>query len=104
VSHFTVVYDACVLFPAPLRDFLMHLAMSNLFRAKWPDEIHEEWIRNVLKERPDLSREKLQRTRQNTQSQALKRYLCCMRFREELAMTCRNLLGGLTPTRSPRLQ
>ena len=24
-SHFTVVYDACVLYPAPLRDLLMHL-------------------------------------------------------------------------------
>ena len=62
MSHFTAVYDACVLYPAPLRDLLMHLAMSNLFRAKWSDEIHEEWIRNVLKERPDLSREKLQPT------------------------------------------
>lgn len=65
MSHFTAVYDACVLYPAPLRDLLMHLAMSNLFRAKRSDEIHEEWIRNVLKERPDLTREKLQRTRQN---------------------------------------
>ncbi len=65
MSHFTAVYDACVLYPAPLRDLLMHLAMSNLFRAKWSDEIHEEWIRNVLKERPDLTREKLHRTRQN---------------------------------------
>ena len=35
-SHFTVVYDACVLYPAPLRDLLMHLAMSNLFRASLP--------------------------------------------------------------------
>ena len=25
-SHFTVIYDACVLYPAPLRDFLMWLA------------------------------------------------------------------------------
>jgi hypothetical protein len=24
-SHFTVVYDACVLYPAPLRDLLMRL-------------------------------------------------------------------------------
>ena len=27
-SHFTVVYDACVLYPAPLRDLLMRLALS----------------------------------------------------------------------------
>jgi len=47
-SNFTVVYDACVLYPAPLRDLLMHLALSDLYRAKWSDMIHDEWIRNVL--------------------------------------------------------
>jgi len=26
-SNFTVIYDACVLYPAPLRDLLMHLAL-----------------------------------------------------------------------------
>jgi len=30
LGHFTVVYDACVLFPAPLRDLLMQLAMTGL--------------------------------------------------------------------------
>lgn len=63
VSSFTVVFDACVLYPAPLRDFLMHLALTDLFRAKWTDEIHNEWIRSVLKNRPDLTEERLQRTR-----------------------------------------
>lgn len=29
-----VVYDACVLYPAPLRDFLMWLALTDLFQAK----------------------------------------------------------------------
>jgi len=47
-SHFTVVYDACVLYPAPLRDLLMHLALSDLYRARWSDMIHDEWMRNVL--------------------------------------------------------
>jgi predicted nucleic acid-binding protein len=59
----TVVYDACVLYPAPLRDLLMRLALTDLFRAKWTADIHEEWIRNVLKDRPDLSREQLEKTR-----------------------------------------
>jgi predicted nucleic acid-binding protein len=63
VSHFTAFYDACVLYPAPLRDLLMHLAVTDLFRAKWTDEIHEEWIRNLLKNRADLRREQLERTR-----------------------------------------
>lgn len=57
------VYDACVLYPAPLRDLLMHLALSDLFRAKWTNEIHDEWIRSVLKNRPDLQQEQLERTR-----------------------------------------
>ncbi|MEM9218329.1 MAG: PIN domain-containing protein [Cyanobacteria bacterium P01_F01_bin.150] len=63
VSNFTAIFDACVLYPAPLRDFLMHLAITDLFRAKWTDEIHDEWIRNLLKNRPDLTQERLQRTR-----------------------------------------
>ena len=32
-SNFTVIYDACVLYPAPLRDFLMRLALTDLYRA-----------------------------------------------------------------------
>jgi predicted nucleic acid-binding protein len=58
-----VLFDANVLYPAPLRDLLMHLALTRLFTAKWTDEIHEEWIRNVLRKRTDLSRKMLERTR-----------------------------------------
>jgi hypothetical protein len=60
---FTALYDACALYPAPLRDLLMHLALTDLFRAKWTDAIHEEWMGAVLETRPDLTREKLERTR-----------------------------------------
>jgi predicted nucleic acid-binding protein len=58
-----VVYDACVLYPAPLRDLFMQLALSNLFQARWTDEIHDEWIRNVLANRPDISPGSLARCR-----------------------------------------
>ena len=61
---FTVVYDACVLYPAPLRDFLLQLALADLFRACWTNQIHDEWMRNVLANRPDLSENQLRRTRQ----------------------------------------
>jgi hypothetical protein len=64
VAAFTVFYDANVLYPAELRNFLMHLALTGVFRAKWSSDVHEEWIRNLLKNRPDLTREKLERTRQ----------------------------------------
>ena len=64
MANFTVLYDACVLYPAPLRDLLMELALSNLYRAKWSNRIHDEWIRNVLKSRPDLAIDKLERTKE----------------------------------------
>jgi predicted nucleic acid-binding protein len=62
-SNFTVIFDACVLYPAPLRDLLMQLALTDLFRAKWTNQIHDEWIRNVLANRQDIPAEKLNRTR-----------------------------------------
>jgi predicted nucleic acid-binding protein len=62
-KNFTVVYDACILYPAHLRDFLIHLALSHLFKAKWSNEIHREWMENLLKNRTDLKRERLERTR-----------------------------------------
>ena len=63
VNLFTVLYDACVLYPAPLRDLLLRLALTDLYRARWSEAIHEEWIRAVLRNRPDLSRQQLERTR-----------------------------------------
>lgn len=53
MANFIVLYDACVLYPAPLRDLLLHLALTDLFHAKWSDVIHEEWIRNVLADRKE---------------------------------------------------
>jgi len=55
--------DACVLYPAALRDLWMHLAVRWVFQPKWTPRIQEEWIRNVLKNRPDLKAEQLARTR-----------------------------------------
>lgn len=63
MSNFVAVYDACVLYPAPLRDLLMHLAISGSFRARWTTRIHDEWMRNLLAKRPDLTRAQLERTR-----------------------------------------
>jgi hypothetical protein len=61
-SSFTAVYDACVLYPAPLRDFLMWLGLSGRFRARWSAQIHDEWKRNLLRNRGDLSGEQVDRT------------------------------------------
>lgn len=59
--QFVVVYDACVLYPAPLRDFLIRLATTGLFAARWTDQIHDEWTRNLAASRPELA-DKLPRT------------------------------------------
>lgn len=59
-----IVLDACTLYPAALRDVLMRLAVHGLIFARWTDDIHDEWIEAVLRNRPDLNREKLQRTRE----------------------------------------
>lgn len=64
MTHFTVLYDANVLYPAPLRDLLMQLALQDIYLARWTDEIHDEWINNLLQHRPDLKLETLQRTRE----------------------------------------
>ena len=62
MANFTAVYDACVLYPAPLRDLLMNVAMTDQFRARWTEEIHNEWTRNLLANRTDIDADKLQRT------------------------------------------
>lgn len=56
-------YDANVLYPADLRNLLMHLALTGLFQAKWSPLVHQEWIESLLKKRPDFWREQLDRTR-----------------------------------------
>lgn len=62
-ARFTVVLDACVLYSAPVRDLLMQLAVEDMFRARWTNAIHEEWMSNLLANRPDLTRPKLERVR-----------------------------------------
>jgi len=63
MAQFIVIYDSCVLYPAPLRDLLMRLALTDLYHAKWTQEIHKEWMRNLLKNRPDLTAERLESVR-----------------------------------------
>ncbi|HUP81519.1 MAG TPA: PIN domain-containing protein [Pirellula sp.] len=68
MSGFTVVLDACVLYPAPLRDLLLSIATAGIYRAKWSQQIHDEWTRNLLANRPDLDPMRLKATctRMNT--------------------------------------
>ncbi len=86
MSHFTVVYDACVLYPAPLRSFLMYLAVTDLYHARWSNDIHEEWMRNVVKDHADIPREQVERIRD----------LMNLHVRDCLVTGYEPLIGGLT--------
>jgi predicted nucleic acid-binding protein len=61
---FTATYDACVLHPAGLRDLLVRLAGTDLFRAKWSDDILDEMVASILRQRSDLEPAELERTRE----------------------------------------
>ena len=63
MARFVALFDACVLYPAPLRDLLLSVAQTGLFQAKWTDGIHDEWTRNLARNRPELA-PKLARTRE----------------------------------------
>jgi len=57
--RFKAVLDACVLYPAPLRDFLLSIAEVGMFKPFWTEKIHEEWTESLLIKRPDLKRKSL---------------------------------------------
>jgi len=54
------VFDACILYPFHLRNVLVQAAVDRLVEARWTDEIHDEWIRNLA---PAVPIERLQNTR-----------------------------------------
>jgi hypothetical protein len=48
VSTFGAFFDANVLYPSGLRNLLMHLALTGVFRADWSADVHKEWMGNLL--------------------------------------------------------
>ena len=61
----SAVFDACVLYSTMLRGLLLRLAGAKLIHPLWSEEIQNEWTRSLLRNRPDLKRENLERTCQN---------------------------------------
>lgn len=61
---FIVVYDACVLHPAPLRDLLIRIAQAGIVRARWSDRILDECFESIVARRPTVDTEALRRTRE----------------------------------------
>lgn len=59
---FIVVYDACVLYPASLRDLLVRLAAKRIVQARWSSEILDEFVGALLERQPELDPDRLRRT------------------------------------------
>ncbi len=58
-SNFIVVLDACVLYPAPVRDLILSFGAEGLLKPKWTEMIQDEWTRNLLLKRKDLVKSQL---------------------------------------------
>lgn len=41
----------------------MHLAMTDLFRARWSADIHNEWMKSVIANFPDITHRQVMRIR-----------------------------------------
>jgi len=54
-ARYTALIDANTLYPAPLRDLLLSLAVDGLYHARWTARIHDEWTRNLAMNRPELA-------------------------------------------------
>ncbi len=63
MSAYIVLFDANVLYPAPMRDLLLQLAVTDIFRARWTADIHREWTDALLLNQPCRDRAALGRTR-----------------------------------------
>ncbi len=55
-----VVCDANGFYSIVLTDLLLSLSIAELLRPRWTAQIHEEWMRNLLADRPELERAKVE--------------------------------------------
>jgi hypothetical protein len=57
------VFDACILYPFHLRNVLVQAAVDRLIEARWTDDIHDEWMRNLAARASAVPLERLRNTR-----------------------------------------
>lgn len=85
-TNYTALLDSSVLFPAFISSLLLWLASARLFRVRWTDQIHEEWIENRLDRYPDLNRAQLERRRKRMDAE----------FPDSLVTDYEGLIAGLS--------
>ena len=54
-DRFVVVLDANVLYPVRVRDVLLRFTEAGLYRARWSQQIIDEWTRNLIRNKPGLA-------------------------------------------------
>ncbi|MEO1794645.1 MAG: PIN domain-containing protein [Pseudomonadota bacterium] len=64
MAIFTALFDANVLYSIGITDIAIRLARRDVFRLRWSDEIHHEWMRTLAEQRPDLGQAAIERRRQ----------------------------------------
>ena len=64
LARAVVLCDANVLYASLLRDLIVRLGVAGVLHPRWTAQIHDEWTRNLLSQRPDLDPQSLLRTRQ----------------------------------------
>jgi hypothetical protein len=82
----------------------MWMAFTGLVQAKWTDEIHDEWMRNRLKQKPHLERKSIEWTRDQMNAAVPD---CLVEGHEDLIPSLRhgaNLESRHGDARAPRCQ
>jgi hypothetical protein len=59
VADFAALLDANVLYSITKTDLMIELSRARVFRARWTDQIHDEWTRNLQANKPDVDPAKI---------------------------------------------
>jgi predicted nucleic acid-binding protein len=62
-ARYTAILDANVMYPVNVFDILAQFCIEGLFTAKWSKEIDDEWTRNLIVNRPDVSQDQIYKRR-----------------------------------------
>lgn len=101
----TALLDANVIYPAPIRDILLQLAIMDVYRARWTAQIHDEWTSALL--RSFIGVDSLERTRAlmdaSTRDSLVTGYadlILSLTLPTRTTVTCSRLLPSAAATRS----